>query len=58
MKYKEKTKVVAFADDIILEIRADFTRALENYSNVELRKLMPGLKTTISNSTKKSPRLC
>ena len=58
LKYKEKTKVVAFADDIILEIRADFTRALENYSNVELRKLMPGLKTTISNPTKKSPRLC
>jgi len=58
LKYKEKTKVVAFADDLILEIRADFTRALENYSNVELRKLMPGLKTTISNPTKKSPRLC
>ena len=39
MKYKEKIKVVAFADDLILAIRADSTTALENYSNGELNKI-------------------
>jgi hypothetical protein len=39
LEYKEKTKVMAFADNLILAIRADSTRALENYSNGELNKI-------------------
>lgn len=39
LAYKDKTKVVAFADDLILAIRADSIRALENYSNGELSKI-------------------
>jgi len=39
LKYKEKSKVVAFADNLILAIRADSTRALENYSKGELNKI-------------------
>jgi hypothetical protein len=38
LEYK-KTKVVAFADDLILAIRAYSTKALENYSNGELNKI-------------------
>jgi monomeric isocitrate dehydrogenase len=35
----DKTKVVAFADDLILAIRADSTRAVENYVNGEPSKI-------------------
>ena len=33
------TKVVAFADDLILAIRSNTTRAAENISNIEMAKL-------------------
>jgi hypothetical protein len=36
---KDKTKVVAFADDLILAIRADSIRAVKNYSNGDLSKI-------------------
>ena len=45
----DKTKVVAFADDLILAIRADSIRAVENYSNGELSKITAWSKT---NKTK------
>jgi hypothetical protein len=47
LPFKENIKVVAFADDVILAIRADSTRAVENYSNGELSKI-----TTWSKSKK------
>jgi len=56
LKHKEKTKVVALADDLILVIRADSTRALEKYSNSELNKITARAKRTKSNSTKKIPK--
>jgi len=34
-----RTKVVAFADDLILAIRGESVRAVEHYSNVELSKI-------------------
>jgi len=46
---KEKTKVAAFADNLILAIRAGSTRAVENYSNGELSKITAWSK---SNKTK------
>jgi len=35
----EQTKVVAFADDLIMATRGDSVRAVENYVNVELSKI-------------------
>jgi len=49
LPFKEKTNVVAFADDLILAIRAGSTRAVENYSNGELSKITAWSK---SNKTK------
>jgi ribonuclease HI len=39
LKFKTRTKVVAFAVDIILAIRGESVRAVENYSNVDLSKI-------------------
>ena len=33
-----RTKVVDFADDLLLAIRGESVRAVENYANVELSK--------------------
>jgi hypothetical protein len=49
LAYKDKTKVVTFAYDLILALRADSTRAIENYSNGELGKITAWAKT---NKTK------
>jgi hypothetical protein len=34
-----RTNVVAFADDLLLAIRRESVRAVENYANVELSKI-------------------
>ena len=34
-----RTKVVAFADDLLLAIRGESVRTVENYANVELSKI-------------------
>jgi len=39
------TKVVAYADDLILASMGDWVRAVENYTNVELRKINGWAKT-------------
>jgi hypothetical protein len=39
LPFMEKTKVVAFADNLIIAIRADSTRAVEHYANGELSKI-------------------
>ena len=39
LNYMERTKVVAFADDLIMTTRGDSVRAPENYVNVELSKI-------------------
>jgi hypothetical protein len=45
LAFKDKTRVVACADDLILAIRADSTRAVENYPNGELSKITAWSKT-------------
>ena len=35
----KRTKVVAFADDLIVATRGESARAVENYVNVELNKI-------------------
>ena len=54
LPFRENTKVVAFADDLILAIRAGSTRAVENYSNGELTKITAWSKrnNTIFNDEK------
>jgi len=49
-----RTKVVVFADDLIMAIRGDSVRAVENYSNAELSKITLGSKNNriIFNETK------
>jgi hypothetical protein len=39
LNYMPRTKVVAFADDLLLAIRGESVRAVENYANVELSKI-------------------
>ena len=34
-----RTKVVAYADDLLIATRGDSVRAVENYANVELSKI-------------------
>jgi hypothetical protein len=43
------TKVVAFADDLILAIRSSTTRAAENISNVEITKVTAWAKNNKTN---------
>jgi hypothetical protein len=49
------TKVVAFADDLILAVRSSTTRAVENLSNIETTKIINGRRTIRSASTRRSP---
>ena len=46
----DRTKVVAYADDLILAMRGDSVRAVENYTNVELSKINGWAKTKRLNS--------
>jgi len=39
IKYMDRTKVVAYADDVIMATRSESIRAVENYTNVELSKI-------------------
>jgi len=39
IKYMDRTKVVAYADDLIMATRGESIRAVENYTNVELSKI-------------------
>jgi hypothetical protein len=38
LKYVARTKVVAFADDLIMATRGESVRAVEDYVNIELSK--------------------
>jgi hypothetical protein len=49
LTFMDKTKIVVFADDLIITTRADSTRAIENYLNGELIKITTWSKT---NKTK------
>ena len=44
LKYMDRTKVVAFADDLIIAIRGGSVKAVENYVNVELCKINDWMK--------------
>jgi hypothetical protein len=39
IKYMARTKVMAFADDLMMATRCESVRAVENYVNVELSKI-------------------
>jgi hypothetical protein len=39
LKYMARTKVVAFADDLIIATRGESVRTVENYVNIELSKI-------------------
>jgi len=39
LKYTNHTKAVAFADDLVIMIKAESTREAENIANVELSKI-------------------
>ena len=39
MQFMPQTKVVAYADDLLIATRGDTVRAVENYANVELSKI-------------------
>jgi len=39
INFMERTKVVAYADDLLVATKGDSVRAVENYTNVELGKI-------------------
>ena len=39
LKFMASTKVVAYADDLLIATRVDSIRAVENYANVEISKI-------------------
>jgi len=49
-----RTKVVDFADDLLLAIRGESVRAVENYANVELSKITLWSKNKIIFNEEKS----
>jgi len=49
-----RTKVVAFADDLLLAIRGESVRAVENYANVELSRITVWSKNQIIFKEEKS----
>jgi hypothetical protein len=49
-----RTKVVAFADDLILVTRGESVRAVENYVNAELSKITLWSKNKTKFNEKKS----
>ena len=55
LKYTKRTKVVAFADDLIIARRGESVRAVENYVNVELNKINVWAK---NNKTRFNDKKC
>ena len=39
LKFMARTKVVAYADDLLIAVRGDSIRAVENYANAEMSKI-------------------
>jgi len=54
LNFKARTKVVAFADDLLLAIRGESVRAAETYSNGELSKVEAWSKNKIRFNEEKS----
>ena len=54
LKFTDHTRVVAFADYLILMMRADSISEAENIANIEMGKTAMWAKTTKQNLTKKS----
>ena len=44
LRIREKTKMVAFADDVILAVKAETIREVENLANIEMGKITNGPK--------------
>ena len=42
----KRTKVVAFADDLIIATKRESVRSMENYVNVEINKITAGQRIT------------
>ena len=58
LKFKSGTKIIAFADDLLLLIRGKSVRELENIANTELKKNQRGQDKIRSVSTTKSRKQC
>jgi hypothetical protein len=50
------TKIIAFADDLLILIRGKSVSEVENIANMELKKSQVGQKKTRSVSTNKSQK--
>jgi hypothetical protein len=58
MQFKDRTEVVAYADDLLIATRADSVRATENYANVELSKIEAWSRSNKIKFNDKSPKPC
>jgi len=54
--YMKRTKVLAFADDLIIATRRESARAVENYVNVELNKINVWAKNNKTRFNEKNPK--
>jgi hypothetical protein len=50
LRYTNHTKTVAFADDLVIMIKAESIREAENIASVELSKISAWAKETVSDS--------
>jgi len=53
VKFTSSTKIIAFADDLLLLTRGGKVSEIENIANIELIKSKPGQEKTSSDSTKR-----
>ena len=55
-RYMNRTKVVAFADDLIIATRGESARAVENYMNLELNKITEWARYNQTRFNERSPK--
>jgi hypothetical protein len=58
MNFAKWTTSIAFANDLLIAVKAATVAEVENFTNMEMTKLQSGIKKTNCISTNKNPKLC
>jgi len=58
LEFKSSTRIIAFADDLLLLTREKSVRELENIANIEVKKSQRGQKKIRSALTTKNRKQC
>ena len=57
MNFRKQTKAIAFADDLLIAVKAESIREAENITNIEMNKILNWAKNKKSSSTNRNPKL-